>query len=373
MDEYDHMEELGLMEDRQFICGCHGFLTPTNSTRDLCARYMRDGGRVFDVLSRYEEVASMFLRSEKDDGNGIIKMIVPLLRAHGVTDHGAYTFFKENLRLMPGAGQAMRYLRDLEPCFINTGALDHQMMNVTELLGIPMTNVNCSQASFDSVDISKQEGKELRDLAAKLARMDPDEIGFTEEEGGTRAMGIIDAVIAERIPEMDLFNDLSNIVSIGANEKSYTLLEIRNQTSVDFDSTFYAGSGHSDHLAMDIVRDTGGLAVSFNGCADVVCTSNIAVISPDSTVVAVLAAEFYDGGIESVHELVDEWTLDHLRKKEGPDRHLLDELLRTSGRRLPEVARVTLDNMEELTERSEAYRKRLTDPGRYRGNTRQKF
>jgi energy-converting hydrogenase A subunit R len=370
MDEYDHMDELGLTEDHQFICGCHGFLTPNNSTRDLCARYMRDGGRVFDVLTAYETVAAIDIRADREDGNGIVKMLVPLLRANGVTDHSAYTFFKENLNLMPGAEHAMHYIRDLEPCFINTEALDHQMMNVTDLLGIPMTNVNCSQAAFDSVDIGRREGKELRDFTARLARMDPNVILSGDEGLSVRMVGEIDAMIADRLPKMDFFEDLSHVVSIGANEKSYTLLEIRNQTNIEFNSTFYVGSGPSDHLAMDIVKDTGGLAVSFNGCREAVWNADIAIMSRDSTVIALLAAEFYDSGMESVHSLIDGWGAESLRKKTGPDRHLIDELLRRSGRGLPEVVRVTEDNMEAVAEKSESYRRRLADPERYRKNGR---
>ena len=372
-DGYDHMEEIGLSADRQVISGCRGLLTPDDSIREICARYLRDGGRVFDMLSKYEELSSLYPEDGGGEGGGMMRTVVSLLRANGATDHGAYTFYKENLRLMPGADRAVHYLRGLEPFFINTGSLEHHMMNVTESLGITMAGVNCSRASFDLIEIGKNDAKELREFVSEVAKMDPNvisdliEVGLKEDHKGWGLLERIDSMITERIPEMEFFDGLSHVVSIGSNEKSYALLEIRNQTEINFDATVYVGSSPSDNNAMDIIRDTGGLAVSFNGSAEAVWGSNVAVMSPDSTVIAVLAAEFYDGGIESVFDLIGNWSADFIRKKEGPDRHLLKELIRVSGKRFPEVVAVNDDNREDIARRSEIYRKKVSESARYRG------
>lgn len=367
-DEYNPMEEVGLSEDRQFITSCQGIISSNNNTRELCARYIRNGGRVFDVLSKYEEMNIFPMKAGKEGASReLMRTLIPILKANGVTDHAAYSFSKDNLKLVPGAERTMKYLNELEPCFINTGALDHHMMTVTEAIGFPMTNVNCSQASFDAMDIPRQEAKELREMAGKIADMDPsllpEDLSELETRGNERGWKIIeslDAMFLNRLPDMEFFPELAAVVSVGANEKSYALLEIRRQSSIDFDSTFYAGSGPTDHQVMDIVKDAGGLALSFNGCTDTVRNCDIAVISSDMITMAVLAAEFYNEGIEAVHTLAKNWERQFLKDKEGPDRYLLDTLLATYPKKLPEVFIVNNDNVDDVAKKSETYRKKIS-------------
>ena len=43
MAEFDTLDDLGFINDKQFICGCRGFLE-NNGTRDICERFISDGG-----------------------------------------------------------------------------------------------------------------------------------------------------------------------------------------------------------------------------------------------------------------------------------------------------------------------------------------
>ena len=364
-DEYNHLDDVGLMEDRQFICSSHGLITMNNNARNLCARFIKNGDRVYDVLSKYEEV-SIFQGNTMKEGasRDLIRTMAPLLRANGVTDHSAYTFGKEDLKLMPGAERAMKYIADLQPTFINTSSIEQHMMSVAEKLGFNMGNINSSQLPFEPIVINKKEARELREMCTTISKMDPKRIPTTlPEQGepydkeGWEMLVELDRIFLDRIPDMDFFSGLSSVISVGSNEKSYTLLEIRRQSSIDFDSTLYVGSGPTDNQALDIVRDGGGLAVSFNGSAATVRNADIAIISPDSTVVAVIAAEYYNEGIEAVHELIKNWNLDYLREKTGPDRYLLDSFIKKYPLELPEVIRVTNKNVKSVTQRSEDFRR----------------
>ena len=367
MEEYSPMDELGLVEDKQFVSNCHGFIVKNNNAREICAKFIKNGERLYDVLSRYENISVYASRTVKEGATrDLMRLLVPLLKANGVTDHKAYTFGKSSIDLVPGADNTMHYLGNLLPCFINTSSYEHHMMNVTDAIGFPMSNVNCSQVSFDDIDLSRSEAKEFREISGNIAKMNPEDLPerFLEPGwGGTRKgwdmMEYLDKVFLERLPSMEVFADLQEVIPIGANEKSYTLLEIRRQSSIDFNSTVYVGGGNTDHQALDIVSDGGGLSISFNGCGDAVRSSNVSIISPDSVVVALLTAEFYNGGIESVHELIENWNMDYLKKKAGPDVNLLNTFLSRFRKKLPEVVIVNNNNAEELAEKSDAYRKKF--------------
>lgn len=366
MDEYSPADEIGIPEDRQFVSSCHGLITTNNNARNLCARYMDRGERIFDILSRYEEVSIYTSKTAKEGASReLMKILVPLLKASGVTDHGAYSFGMDDIRLMPGADKTILYISKLQPCFINTSSYEHHMMCVSEKVGFPMSNVNCSQVSFDSVDISREESGKIRNMISRIAKMDTKDLPGRVEPGsylsreGWETVQELDSIFLDKMPAMDFYEQLKPVVAIGSNDKSYALLEIRRQSSIDFNSTFYVGGGPTDFHVLDLLKDGGGVALSFNGCGNAVRNSNVAVISSDASVVSVLAAEFYNEGREAVMHLADNWNREYIQSKEGPDRNLLINLLNSFPKKLPEVVNIDDDNVSEIAERSEAYRKKF--------------
>lgn len=366
MDEYNPMEEIGLSEDKQLVCSCHGIVSMNNDTRNLCGHFIKNGEKLFDIMSRYESI-SLYPSKLAKEGitRSLIRLMVPLLKVSGITDHGAYGFFKDDLRLMPGADRMLRYLNRLLPTYVNTSSYEHHMMNVSERIGFPMSNVNCSQISFDSFEIGRNEAKEIRGMISRVMKSKPRDLPDAIFEPGTYEMHgwdlvrDMDSMFLERIPEMDFYEELAGMAAVGSNEKSYALLEIRRQSGIDFNSTMYVGGDDSDHQAMDIVRDGNGLAISFNGTESAVRNSNVAVISSDSVIISVLAAEFYNEGIESVYELAENWSREHLENKAGPDRNLIDTVLERFPKKLPEVYLVDRDNADDIADISDTYRRRF--------------
>jgi hypothetical protein len=82
-------------------------------------------------------------------------------------------------------------------------------------------------------------------------------------------------------------------------------------------------------------------------------------MSNDTTVVSVLTQEFFDGGIQSVMDLVNNWNMEYLRTYDAADRNLIDRMLNDHQRKLPEGLLVDKKNVDEVSKRSDAYRKKL--------------
>ena len=74
--EYDHMAELGFAEETQFICSDHVFLTRSNHVRDLCARYIKNGGRLYDVLARYDALSLYALGRDTANAGSVNRLVV---------------------------------------------------------------------------------------------------------------------------------------------------------------------------------------------------------------------------------------------------------------------------------------------------------
>ncbi len=363
--EYSPMEELGFREEKQLISGCHRIISSNDYAKDLCSYLMKNGSNFYDVISRYEDVASYVLSRDTEQIQPTMKMLIPFLKASGLTDHMAYRFAYDDLELFPGAAESFQYIHSLMPMFISTSSYEHHTMAVSDASGIPLTNFSSTRMELDDNEMDRQEARDIRGMINDISSLRVPDTKYTFEEGeilcrdDTEIIEKLDDIFRNRLPKTEYYKKIKDDVAISANEKSYSLLEIRRKTDIEFSNTVYVGSELNDYLALDLVRDSEGLAISFNGTDRAVQTSNVCVMSKSATPIAVLAAEFYDKGIESVYDMIDNWDRKKLCERPCADRNLMDRFLTEFPKKLPVVKRITRSNADEVSEESEAYRKKV--------------
>lgn len=365
MDEFDPVAELGLIPDKLFVCNSRGFLLKNDTSRDLCARYIRNGAHIYDVLSRYDELTAYVLGREEASAGSVMKWILPFLKAHGATDLSMYQYTKENMRLMPGAEEAIRYISKLMPTYITTGDIQQATMPVDEMMDAPLSSTFSSVGELDSFNFGRMESRKIREMATEISklkiakkkyelnvstRIDPDDVTL---------LRTVDDILKNRLTGTSAMNLMESSVPVFSHKKAYRLLEIRRSTGIDLDGTFYIGSEHTDYQPMYLVRDCNGIAVSYNGSDFAVRGCNVAVMSNDSDIGAFLASVFFDKGYEHVMELVNNWDRKYLKQADVMDTHLRDHVLARHSRKLPEVVLVDRHNVDAVAEKSETYRKRI--------------
>ncbi|MBO4552062.1 MAG: hypothetical protein J5673_02560 [Candidatus Methanomethylophilaceae archaeon] len=367
VDEYSPMDDIGLRNERFLISACEGVFVAGNYMRGLCGRFIRNGEALYDTISRYESISSFLLQRNNTSLGNRIRMLIPFLKAGGVTDHDAYVFAQENLRPMPGAVQALGYMSALFPTYLTTDATEHQCMTISDNLGIPPERVEGSTVGFDSFEIDRKEAKDLREIGDRISKIKLDREPLATEfdndisETDTNLFYEMEEIFNDTIPKMKIFDEAAKLSTFGPNEKSYSLLNKRHALQIDFEDIAYVGNDIQDTLCMELIKDSDGLSISFNGDNHAVKEANVAVIGDDPIAVAVLTAEFYDYGIDAVFDLVENWNKEYLSSHQCSDRNLMDALLAQSKRRLPVVRMVTRDNMKEISNDSLAYRKKLED------------
>ena len=362
--DFDPAEELGLFPDRIFVCNCRGFLTKNNYMRDLCNRFIRNGAHFYDVLVRYDELVAYVLGREEASAGNAVKWAVPFLKANGATDYLVSSFAGEDLELMPGAGEAIRYISNLMPSFVTTSMHEHGVMKVSEALGEPLCEFFGSQMDLDSSQPGRAEKRKLVEMCEEITalRIPKSEyklnVPMEVDQLDVKIIKTMDDILQNRIPELSAMNLMESTIPVTSHKKAYRLLDIRRQTNIDLDATLYMGGNNTDFQAMDLVKDSGGVSISFNGTDFAVRGSNVAIMSKDSTVGAVFAEQFYNRGLESVLELANNWSRDYLKKADFPDENLVDRMLKAHPRKLPEVYAVDKKNVDEIAALSAAYRKK---------------
>lgn len=365
MAEFDPMEELGFTHDKQLVCGSLGFLQMNNSTRDVCKKFIKNGDRFYDLVSRYEDVVTYVMNRDENRSGNTLRHLAPFLKAFGATDFGMLSECRTAIRTMPEAKRVMNYITDTLPTFLSTSSLEHNVMALCEEVGIPISICDFSSVNLDDEEMSRSDARAIRGFASDILALKlptckyrlnvPVKMGTDE----TKLIEVMDRIFGQEMKKLDANKIGVGMKSVGANEKAYALLDLRKRTMIDFEGTAYIGGNTIDYQSMDLVRDGGGMSISYNGSEFAVHGCNIAVMSRDCTAAAVLVEEFYNRGIEAVYDLVENWNRESLGKRNGPDRNLIRSMLASNPKKLPEVCVVNKDNAAEVAEKSENYRKKL--------------
>jgi energy-converting hydrogenase A subunit R len=362
--EYEGLDDLGFYEGKQFISNCRGLIIKNDNAYQLCCHYVEDGGKFFTVLSKYDDILAYALHRDSYKAGDTLRLILPFLKAGGATDNSMLEFSRTNIDLISGARKTMRYMANLMPSFIISTGYEHNLMAVCDVIDFPITNVYSTSFQLDIYDIDTHERNLLKEYAKEIAAMPVPEIPANAtriRDFSTQDQGIIrrlDDIFWDELRDMHIFDLIENVNPIGGNEKAYSVLDIRRKTAIDIADTMYVGDGITDHQAMDLVRDGGGLAVAFNGNRYALEKADIAVISEDTVVVSILAAAFYHGGKDAAIAIAEGWSKEFLKVTDLIDVYLKDELLRVSPE-LPEVKVVDLRNIDGLILRSEAFRRKV--------------
>jgi energy-converting hydrogenase A subunit R len=124
----------------------------------------------------------------------------------------------------------------------------------------------------------------------------------------------------------------------------------------DLSDIMYIGDSITDVQAFQLVRKSGGLTVSFNGNQYAIRNAEVAVLSKDAMITAVLADVFYHQGRHTVLKLVSDWSHQSL-KKYCTATTLRRTVSATRRTKLPHVTLVTGGNMDELAAKSSSFRR----------------
>jgi energy-converting hydrogenase A subunit R len=149
---------------------------------------------------------------------------------------------------------------------------------------------------------------------------------------------------------------LREVNPVGGTEKARAVKDIVKKMGCSLDNVMYVGDSITDAPALRLVKENGGLAVSFNGNSYSVRESDVAVLSGDTVVTSVLAEAFSRLGKKVALRLVNEWNSSGL-KKYCVVAKLRERMSALFSDGFPKVEQVTSDNMERLIDESSVFRK----------------
>jgi energy-converting hydrogenase A subunit R len=347
---------------RQLDTDCEGPLSKNDNAQELSARFIPRGEAFFAVVSRYDDYLADVVKKPGYKAGDTLKLILPFLIAFGVTNEAIRSYSRSHVLLLPGAAETLRFLLERMPCFIISTSYEPYIQALCEVVGFPMDQVFCTRLDADRYSVKPDENAWIRDAAREITEMKL--LEWPEKARGMADLSEIhretvrrlDRIFWKAIHRMEIGRIFDEVNPIGGRGKANAVLESLKMTGNGPADVMYVGDSITDVQALELARDQGGLAISFNGNGYAVRSSQICCLSRDARVIALLADVFNKEGREAVLKLASSWGKDSLRRF-PIDPALEGWLDRFPEKDFPRIVTISDSNRKEVILESEAFRK----------------
>jgi energy-converting hydrogenase A subunit R len=347
---------------RIFVTDCEGPISKNDNAFELTSSFVPDGDSFFALVSKYDDVLADVVKKPGYKAGDTLRLILPFLKAYEATDNKIREYSARNVLLVPSAKDTLTFIRKLMPSFIVSTSYEQYISSLCKLTGFPFENTYCTRLNIDKYDIGEEETKRLRELREEMVAMPMIEIpknsrsvnDFSERDQAT--IQRLDRIFWQELSKMESGRMLREVNPVGGSEKAKAVQDIVEKLGCSLDRVMYVGDSITDVPPLRLVRENGGLTVSFNGNEYSVRESEIAVLSGNTTVTSVFAETFSRLGKEGTFRLVEEWGPSGL-KKYCASAELRERMLKLFPDGFPQVERVTDENVERLKRESSVFRK----------------
>lgn len=353
---------------RVFITDLEGPISKNDNAFEITAHTIPQGEGFFTIISRYDDVLADVVKKPGYKAGDTLKLILPFLKAYGETNESIKKYSAEHILLIAGAKKALQSINSAMPSYIVSTSYEQYVHALCELIGFPKKNAYCTKLDLDKYSISPSEITRLKEVKEEILQMPVIEIpkgakslnDFPPEL--REAVKRLDEIFWSEIPMTTVGRILEEVNPVGGFEKVNAVQDIIEKIGTGLADVMYVGDSITDAPVFQNVRASGGLTVSFNGNAYAIREAEIAVMSENAVVTAILADVFNKSGKEGVLGLVKEWDSTAL-KRFGAEESLYQWASELYPQRLPAVEIITDENRNILSEKSSAFRKSVRGVG----------
>ena len=349
---------------RIFISDCEGPISKNDNAFELATNFIPNGDSLFTNISKYDDVLAGVLQKPGYSAGSTLKLILPFFKAYGITDRQMEDFSSNNIILIANSQTTLRHVQAIADAFIVSTSYQYYIKALCKALNFPYKNTYCTKVSLDKCAITPQEKDRLKKIAQEITQMHL--IDIPQSARVFQDFSPIDQAVIQRldeifwseIPKMFVGKFLSDVATVGGEQKAEAIRDAVKRFGVDLADVMYVGDSITDVEAFKLVQANNGLTVSFNGNSYAVKNAEAAVLSENSLITAVIADLFCRFGKEKTLSVICSWSYDTL-KKSGVDNALLKKLSDLYPHALPKAQIVTAQNMESLVKESSEFREKV--------------
>jgi predicted HAD superfamily phosphohydrolase len=353
------------MPNLQLDIDCEGPLALNDNAFELCREFIQpQGDRFFQQVSRYDHYLVEVANRPGYQSGDILKLMLPFLKAHGLTNARIEAYSRKNVTLMPGAEGAFKFLHSRDfPIFEISTSYRPFAEAVGLKLGFKKERIFSTELDLDRYSLSAAEAEELMRLQDEIAatpaiELPPDAAAADLPAPVAEAIAVLDRIFWERLPAMEIGVLLQEVNPIGGPEKAKAVTDSLAQTKLTMADMVYVGDGITDVQAFEAVRAGGGLAISFNGNRYAVNAAEVIVVADSAWPIAMLMAIFQLWGKEGVLEVACPETREKSRCLVLPEAVIEPIAMGLEGH-VFNLYDQSAENLDQVVEESQAMRAKL--------------
>ena len=356
------------MVRKAFITDCEGPLTLNDNAYELADEFIEDGGRLFKIISRFDDYLVDEVKLENYHAGDTLKLIVPFYKLAGLTNEKMIEFSRENIYLVNGSDDTLKFANERIDSFIVSTSYGQYIEALCNYIDFPFQNTYHTQLDVDSATNFNEDSLNSSTIGSKSAKF----IGELEKVEEFRKIilehgeeceddfNVLYDIFFNEFPKLEINRYIESVKTVGGKGKQIAVEDIVEKFALGDGSIIYMGDSITDVEPLQYARDHGGLSVSFNGNEYPLNVAEIAVIS-DHTIVSSILID--------LHSRFDkDYVMDFIREyaEKGPDSafndfevdySLVEEFEKVfSNRNIPIIEIITDENREYLLKLSKEMR-----------------
>ncbi len=320
------------MVKKVFITDCEGPLTLNDNAYELADEFIEDGGKLFKIISRFDDYLVEDVKLENYHAGDTLKLIVPFYKLAGLTNEKMIKFSRENIYLVDGSDDTLRFANELIDSFIVSTSYGQYIEALCNYIDFPFQNTYHTQLDVDGATNFNSFDKKLDNVSSttnnsqtivgdkspkfieELKKVDEfRKIILEHGDENEDDFNVLYDIFFKEFPKLEINKYIESVKTVGGKGKQIAVEDIVERFGLESGSIIYMGDSITDVEPLQYARDNGGLSVSFNGNEYPLNVAEIAVIS-DHTIVSSILID--------LHSRFDkDYVLDFIRtySEKGPD------------------------------------------------------
>ncbi|MBE0415305.1 MAG: hypothetical protein IBX36_02025 [Dehalococcoidia bacterium] len=257
-----------------------------------------NGGRVFEVISRYDDLLALEERKGYEPGD-TLALIVPFLVCHGISgeDIGGLA---ERAAIVNGARELIVSLKNWRVFCIST-TYEQYASRIIQRVGIAPENLACTRFPLDRYrNLAREED------IARIEEIEHEILAMKSEKGGESAKKRLDRFFWVELPKTSLGLALSEVKPIGGRRKVAALEGFAQAHGQHLERAVVVGDSITDARMLEVVDSAGGLAIAFNANEYALPFATMGLASTNIGDLKLALDAWEEGGREAVERIVRE-------------------------------------------------------------------
>ncbi len=248
----------------------------------------------FERLSQYDDYLAYVERRPGYQAGDTLRLLAPFLVAGGLTLEEIRKISYQTARFVEDAEEAMKLLQSRYDAVVISTSYSEYLRITSEMIGV-RGDIYGTSFNPEKYRIADKWKKWLLEKVDEIACLNDIDVDCPDE----RSVAYLNRLFWDEIRDSPFWSVMSDVKVVGSRKKREIAERYGEKMVVAI------GDSISDIEMLDYARETGGLAVAFNGNEYALKHANLAVISSSAIAEAVVTLEFLEGGMDGVREIME--------------------------------------------------------------------